>query len=180
MDINPYQFKTPYTDYEFASHVLQSGSRLVVLPTSWLTLMSKSELESTPSSPDMDTFNYWIQRFWPLISGKGKFGSDENESRETVIVFSNRIGEELGVEEGHSTARYAGSSTIITIRRRGTDAHSTPSAEKEDLSGTDIFLWDILGRGEEGVCVADTSKEPKYVFKVQRRSAAGDDSSESD
>lgn len=182
MDINPYQFKTPYTDYEFASHVLESGSRLVVLPTSWLTLMSKSELESTSSSPDMDTFNYWIQRFWPLISGKGKFGSDENAgNRETVIVFANRIGEELGDGEGHSTARYAGSSTIITIRRRGTGADSAaPSAGEEDLSGTDILLWDILGRGQEGVCIADTSKEPKYVFKVQRRSTAGGESSGSD
>lgn len=175
MDINPYQFKAPYSDYEFATHVLASGSRLVVLPMSWLTLLSKSELEMTSESPDMDTFNYWIQRFWPLISGKGS-GGGEDGNRETVIVFANRVGEEVGEEgvEGHSTARYAGSSTVITIRRRESDG------DVDDLSGTDILLWDILGRGQEGVCVADTSKEPKYVFKVRRRSTRSGDGSDSD
>ena len=141
--------------------------------------MSKPELESSPRSPDMDTFNYWIQRFWPLISGKGKFGSGSEDSRETVLVFANRTGEELGDGEGHSTARYAGSSTIITIRRRGKGADSAASAEKDDLAGTEILLWDILGRGQEGLCVADTSKEPKSRFQVRRRSTAGD-SSDSD
>jgi protein N-terminal amidase len=184
MDINPYKFEAPYTEYEFASHVLENGSRLVILPMSWLTMLTKSELESTSSSPDMDTFNYWIQRFWPLISGKkgGSGDSGGNDAtRETVLVFANRVGEELGGEtESHFTARYAGTSTIITIRRRGleVDAVLSSGRKKDDLAGTEILLWDILGRAREGVCVADTSKQPKSVFKIRRRSSASDDSSD--
>ncbi|KAK2761180.1 Carbon-nitrogen hydrolase [Arachnomyces sp. PD_36] len=182
MDINPYQFKASYEDYEFASHVLQSGSRLVVLPLAWLTMLSKEELESTANAPDMDTFNYWIQRFWPLITGEGKGGggvstSEENETRETVIVFANRIGEELGEGEGHSTARYAGTSTIMAIRRQG--GGSIRGGGVGDLSRASILLWDMLGRGEEGLCVADTSKEPKSVFRLKRRSAGSDGGSDS-
>ena len=191
MDINPYRFEAPFTDFEFASHVLESGSRLVVLPMAWLTLLEQAELDAIAGAPEMNTFNYWIQRFWPLITGKGKHSSKENgnngeseRDRETVIVFANRTGEEAG-QGDNSTARYAGTSAIITIRRRARDGQvdGTTSAEEgkdkdEDLSKTDIMLWDILSRSQEGLCIADTESEPKYTFNVHRRADSSDGGSE--
>ncbi|OJD21667.1 hypothetical protein ACJ73_06993, partial [Blastomyces percursus] len=78
MDINPYRFLAPWTAYEFATHVLASGARLVLLPLAWLTLLKPGELGSGDGEgvdeeksalarrPDMETFRYWLLRFLPL------------------------------------------------------------------------------------------------------------------
>lgn len=70
MDINPYKFEAPYTAWEFANRVLDSKSQLVILSMAWLTLLSREELDALEGQPEMDTFNYWLQRFWPLIEKK--------------------------------------------------------------------------------------------------------------
>ncbi|KAA8641847.1 hypothetical protein EYZ11_008398 [Aspergillus tanneri] len=192
MDINPYRFEAPFTDWEFANRVLDSKTQLVVLSMAWLTLLSREELASLANKPDMDTFNYWIQRFIPLI--RKKMGHDfdidnasETESdRRIVIVFANRVGEEQG-SDGASLARYAGTSAIIAIRQRllpvSADQRSKTRVEKspdepedgdrakEEMPPMDVKIhcWNMMGAATEGICFADTTTDPNIVFELVRR-----------
>jgi protein N-terminal amidase len=161
MDINPYRFMAPYTAYEFARHAISSGAKLIVLSMAWLTLVAPEELSELSDTPDMHTFQYWIKRFWPFVCG------DDWDGGEIVIVFANRCGEEEGLE-GKDVARYAGTSCVLAIRRpKGTKMTSVVNPELQDLSDTEVVVWEMLGRGEEGMCFADTDSEPKLVFRIQ-------------
>ncbi|EER27389.1 Carbon-nitrogen hydrolase [Coccidioides posadasii str. Silveira] len=162
MDINPYKFIAPYTAYEFATHVLDSGAKLVIVSMAWLTWLTSEELAGEPQTPDTDTFQYWIQRFWPLIT------RDSWDGEEIIIVFANRTGEEEGME-GKDTARYAGTSCVIGIRKANADDGDNSKEEERRYFDVDIVVWERLGRAEEGVCFVDTDLPPKMVFKVVRR-----------
>lgn len=163
MDINPYKFISPYTAYEFATDVLDSGAKLVILSTAWLTLLGPEELSTQAKKPDMDTFQYWVKRFWPFVSG------DKWDGGEIVIVIANRTGEDEGME-GKETARFAGTSCVMAIRRPKKEIAAAGDGESSgpvDLSDAEIVVWDMLGRAEEAVCFADTDLEPKMVFRIK-------------
>ncbi|WEW56442.1 hypothetical protein PRK78_001885 [Emydomyces testavorans] len=162
MDINPYKFIAPYTAYEFATHVRDSGAKLVIVSMAWLTWLTPEELASEPRAPDTDTFQYWIKRFWPLITRGNWDGGD------IIIVFANRTGEEEGME-GKDTARYAGTSCVVGIRKAEKDGDVGVDDEVEQgYFDAEIVVWERLGRAEEGVCFVDTDLPPKMVFKVRR------------
>ncbi|ODH51661.1 hypothetical protein GX48_02126 [Paracoccidioides brasiliensis] len=207
MDINPYKFLAPWTSYEFATHVLACGARLVLLPMAWLTQLGPAELTGgggVEGMPDMETFRYWVSRFWPLLE-RGE-GEGEGEG-EVIVVFANRVGVESGGmkigEDGDGVARYAGSSCVVGFRRRGGRRRGRGrgrsrsssrrrgrrgevdgeqgSSDEGSLSGgevgvrvgkkgavdeAEIAVWEMLGRAEEGVCLADTELEPKMLFRV--------------
>lgn len=183
MDINPYKFEAPFTAWEFANRVLDSKSQLVILSMAWLTLLSKEELGALADKPEMDTFNYWIQRFLPLL--KRKMGHDSEidgnggnqSSKKIIIVFANRAGEEPNTGD-KPPARYAGTSAIIAVTQRAQvragvgqsgsgdeDPHSSGDDVAED-GGFDvkILCWDLMGTTTEGVCFADTAADPEMVF----------------
>jgi len=194
MDINPYKFEAPYTAWEFANRVLDSKSQLVVLSMAWLTLLSREELEELEGQPEMDTFNYWLQRFWPLIEKKmqhaqnadgldmerdGESGSAKpthKDEKQVVIVFANRAGEEPAADDEKPPARYAGTSAVIAVtqRARGEMDGSGVNAVEAIDEGRDfdvkILCWDLLGAGEEGICFADTTADPKMVFELRKKS----------
>ncbi|KAE8350948.1 carbon-nitrogen hydrolase, partial [Aspergillus coremiiformis] len=192
MDINPYKFETPFTTWEFANRVLDSKSQLVILSMAWLTQMDPAGLNSLGGKSDMDTFNYWIQRFWPLIKKRlhheVNFDEDDSESgKKIVIVFANRAGEEAG-PEGTNPVLYAGTSTIIAITQRPQppSADGQPSfRDKSSQDGSDvdengdkgaspfdvkILCWDMMGATAEGICFADTTTDPKMVFGLVKAS----------
>ncbi|KAF9894058.1 Carbon-nitrogen hydrolase [Aspergillus nanangensis] len=176
MDINPYKFEAPFTAWEFAHRVLESKSRLVVLSMAWLTLLSREELDALADKPDMNTFNYWVQRFWPLVKKRmdygeegGLEGGDEEEGgKQVVIVFANRAGE----EDGHPLARYAGTSAIIAIKQRSLPHSASGEASSEEGEPFDvkILCWDMMGAGSEAICFADTTDDPKMVFGLVKSS----------
>jgi protein N-terminal amidase len=188
MDINPYKFERPFTDWEFANQVIDSKSQLVILSMAWLTTMAREDLGSLAGKPEMDTYNYWIQRFWPLIKKRfrhdANFDDDEAESgKKTVIVFANRSGEEEGAE-GANPALYAGTSAIIAVTQRprspsvdgGNDSANGSDDDKSGEEGTSsmdvkILCWDMMGAAEEGICFADTTMEPKMVFGLVKASS---------
>ncbi|KAF2092618.1 carbon-nitrogen hydrolase [Rhizodiscina lignyota] len=99
MDINPYKF-IDYTKYEFATAALSAKAPTIVLSMAWLTNLSPDELALDPNKPDMNTFAYWMDRFWPVNRGM----------EEVTMIFANRC----GVEDN---ARYAGSSTVVRVRQ---------------------------------------------------------------
>jgi protein N-terminal amidase len=49
--------------------------------------------------------------------------------------------------------------------------------EGEEAVEVKITCWDLLGAGEEGICFADTTAEPKMVFGLRRRGGSGEESS---
>ncbi|KAI9040638.1 putative protein N-terminal asparagine amidohydrolase [Aspergillus affinis] len=193
MDINPYQFKAPFTAWEFANRVLDSKTQLVVLSMAWLTLLSREELDVLADKPDLDTFNYWIQRFIPLIRRKMKHNSDIDEAgavdsdqdKRIILVFANRTGEEEGAE-GANLARYAGTSAIIAIDQRAqplsssekasTGAENAPNGSdkdgaKEETPPLDVKIhcWNLMGAASEGICFADTQEDPRMIFELVKR-----------
>ncbi|KAI8958641.1 carbon-nitrogen hydrolase [Daldinia sp. FL1419] len=101
MDINPYKFEAPFHAFEFAFHVLERRSNLVVLSMAWLTREDGRMFSRMPNDPDLDTLTYWVTRLEPLIRA-------ESED-EIIIVFANRC----GIEDD---AVYAGTSAVIGIK----------------------------------------------------------------
>ncbi|GKZ79345.1 carbon-nitrogen hydrolase [Aspergillus niger] len=189
MDINPYRFEAPFTAWEFANRVLDTKSELVILSMAWLTLLERNELDSLGDEPDLDTFNYWIQRFMPLIRKKMGHetnfdGDDASHGKKIIIVFANRAGEEPGAE-GTNPARYAGTSAIVAITQKptirtwsketsieeGDPGADTDAAETDAPSfDTKILCWDMMGATTEGICFADTTADPSMVFGLVKAS----------
>ena len=98
MDINPYQFMSPWDQYEFATKALFAEVPLVVLSMAWLTHISKEELQIFAKEPESKTVLYWIERFKPILTSRSP--------KPTIIVCANRCG-----WEGESC--YAGSTVIM-------------------------------------------------------------------
>ena len=173
MDINPHKFQAPWEAFEFANHCLETGAKLVVLSMAWLTRLEAEEMEAHRDQPDLSTVGYWIERFTPLhraqlqLTEEPKKGDplhDQSRSNvkseddaEVIVIFANRAGEE-GTAPLIGDVRYAGSSCVMGIersRRQGEDGK--------------VRLWDILGRGTEGVLVVDTKEEAMYRLRTKVR-----------
>lgn len=162
MDINPYKFQAPWTKWEFANRVLDSQSQLVVLSMAWLTHLSREELNALEGKPEMDTFNYWLQRFWPLVEKRMQHdGGDPDSRKQVVIVFSNRAGEEPATDDDKPPVQYAGTSAVVAVTQRPRREGSQEGLEVK------ILCWDLLGAVEEGICFADTAADPKLVFGLK-------------
>lgn len=101
MDINPYRFIAPWTEYEFANHALAKSSSLILLTMAWLDAESRSSPCSQPGSPDLQTLSYWLDRFKPLIEANGE--------TEVLVALCNRWGNE-------GNAYYAGTSAVLGVR----------------------------------------------------------------
>ena len=156
MDINPYQFTSPWTDYEFANTMLNNNVRLVVLSMAWLTRLLPQDLEIEPDKPDMETIAYWLERFFPFV--------ERGPSESIIVVFANRCGIEgnrIGtmhlengteVEEGDRVC-YAGSSCVMKFQGGAVRMY-----------GRDQGVA-ILGKGEEGLLVVDTDKVSLVTFQ---------------
>lgn len=171
MDINPYKFEAPFDAYEFAHRVLDSQSHLVIVSAAWLTNDANSIVSKSADSPDMDTFNYWLRRFWPLIEKKINYGDkqldgfDSSAETRVILVFANRTGMEEGEPESLiPVAVYAGTSTIVAI----THKKDSPQLDVK------IHCWGIKGAKEQGICFADVDSEPEMTFVLKRVGDASD------
>ncbi|KAH6963611.1 hypothetical protein DER45DRAFT_116405 [Fusarium avenaceum] len=100
MDLNPYKFEAPWHAFEFAHHILEVESNLVIVSMAWNTREDPRRFTRMPNEPDMETLTYWVTRLEPLI----RHESDE----EIIVVFCNRCGNE-------DEALYAGTSAVIGI-----------------------------------------------------------------
>ncbi|KAG8623081.1 hypothetical protein KVT40_008057 [Elsinoe batatas] len=150
MDINPYKFQTEWEKYEFATHCVENEAGLVVLSTAWLTSMMPEDLLASPEAPDLDTLNYWVARFKPVLEKMGR--------KDVVVIFANRCGIEPGKvdgvtrgtnEQGESVVGFAGTSCVMGIK------------------DGELRIWDMLGRAEENLLVVDTEDSPR--FELRRR-----------
>ena len=146
MDINNYRFTAPWTDYEFANHVLSSECSLVVLSNAWLShdLTPEDLVDAGGKQPDLRTLSYWVERLKPVVEGK----------RKIVCVVANRTGIEGGGESSVGNAeeaRYAGTSCVMKVGK-----------------GL-VRIWGILGKGEKGLLIVDTDEVSLSAIKCPRR-----------
>ena len=147
MDINPYKFEAPWTAYEFANHCRTARANIVVVSCAWLTRLSALELVEEAMQPDMDTLGYWVERMRPLIGANGP-------EDEVIVIFANRTGEE-GIAPRIGEVRYAGSSTVMGMR-------------KSDGSGdVHVKIWDVMGRAQDGLLIVDTTQAARFGVKRQ-------------
>ncbi|KAF4332679.1 n-terminal amidase [Fusarium beomiforme] len=100
MDLNPYKYEAPWDAFEFAFHVLEAGSNLVIVSMAWMTREEPRKFTRMPNEPDMETLTYWVTRLEPLIR--------QDTREEIIVVFCNRCGNEEEV-------LYAGTSAVIGI-----------------------------------------------------------------
>ncbi|GAB5589928.1 hypothetical protein Unana1_04828 [Umbelopsis nana] len=84
MDLNPYQFKTNFHDYEFANFHLEQGTELLLCCMSWISSKDDEDERCMP------TLEYWAMRLSPLINQK------PTPNKYTVFLACNRH----GIEEG--------------------------------------------------------------------------------
>lgn len=145
MDINPYQFSAPWDKYEFAHHVLDGGTKLVVMSMAWLTTLSKEEMTLLPGSPALETVSYWLQRFSPMIEATKAGGED------VTIVFSDRI----GVEKNEVSEITTKTGQVIPL---GDEVCYAGSSCAMRFSGGNVSILDMMGKAEEGLLVLDTDK----------------------
>ena len=143
MDINPYQFEAPWDKYEFATHALTGGARLVVMSMAWLTSLPKEEMAAEPDEPALETVSYWLQRFSPLIE------ASQAGAEDVVVVFSNRVGSETNEVRQLTTK----SGQIIPLGESVSYAGSSCAMR---FSGGKVSILDMMGKGEEGLLVFDT------------------------
>lgn len=98
---SPYKFEAPWHEFEFAFHVLECESNVVILSMAWMTREDGRMFSRMPDEPDMDTLTYWVTRLEPLIR------SESND--EIIVIFCNRT----GIED---EAVYAGTSAVVGIQ----------------------------------------------------------------
>lgn len=98
---SPYKFEAPWHAFEFAFHVLEVESNLVIVSMAWMTRQDRRLFTRQPNEPDMDTFTYWVTRLEPLIRSETQ--------HEVIVVSCNRTGIEDDVT-------YAGTSAVIGIQ----------------------------------------------------------------
>ncbi|KAK4077358.1 uncharacterized protein Triagg1_3690 [Trichoderma aggressivum f. europaeum] len=118
MDINPYKFEAPWHAFEFAFHVLEVESNLVIVSMAWMTREDRRHYSRMPNEPDMDTLTYWVTRLEPLIRS--------NNEDEIIVVFCNRTGVEDEVT-------YTGTSAVIGIQEGEVKVYGLLGRGEKDL-----------------------------------------------
>ncbi|PKK49005.1 hypothetical protein CI102_6017 [Trichoderma harzianum] len=115
---DPYKFEAPWHAFEFAFHVLEVESNLVIVSMAWMTREDRRHYSRMPNEPDMDTLTYWVTRLEPLIRS--------NNKDEIIVVFCNRT----GVED---EATYTGTSAVIGIQEGEVKVYGLLGRGEKDL-----------------------------------------------
>ncbi|CDU25283.1 related to NTA1-Amidase [Sporisorium scitamineum] len=118
MDLNPFQFQTPFESCELASFCSDNSVDLLVMPMAWLLPKDEhQELDEDQGkhAPSLSTINYWALRCRPLFdpehsSSHSSIPSTIAQSDPTYLVATNRCGNE-------APALFAGSSCILQMKQ---------------------------------------------------------------
>ncbi|CEG36357.1 ubiquitin1-specific protease [Plasmopara halstedii] len=113
MDINPNDFKAPFSAYEFGTHVVENKSDLVLFACAW------NDFENHDIEP-YSTISYWAQRLFPVIHSLQK---GEYVKSNCHFLCSNRIGTENGTF-------FVGSSCILSLKEPAIIAHAGRRTEE--------------------------------------------------
>uniref|UniRef100_A0AAV1T097 CN hydrolase domain-containing protein n=1 Tax=Peronospora matthiolae TaxID=2874970 RepID=A0AAV1T097_9STRA len=113
MDINPDDFKAPFSAYEFGTHVVENRSDLVLFACAW------NDFEAHDIGPG-STLSYWAQRLSPVIDALRK---EEYGKRNCYFLCSNRIGIENGTF-------FSGASCVLSLKEPAVIAHAGRRTEE--------------------------------------------------
>jgi len=113
MDINPYQFKTSFKEYEFASYHVQQQTEIILCSMAWL--QSPQDKSQSDDKPGYSTINYWCDRLLPYFTDSEAYcnifqtgSQNSGPKRNVLFVACNRTGTENG-------SCFAGSSCILLL-----------------------------------------------------------------
>lgn len=127
MDLNPYQFKAEFNEFEFSIGCWQNDASLIIVPTAWLSSESPSINDSlsreekaqkalqfqkqvlekaceNAATPSQSLVDYWIVRLFPFLNHP--YNGLPKKLHRTTVVLCNR----LGIED---EILYGGSSSIL-------------------------------------------------------------------
>eukprot|EP01007_Sphenomonas_quadrangularis_P000272 NODE_1111_length_997_cov_167.838608_g921_i0.p1 GENE.NODE_1111_length_997_cov_167.838608_g921_i0~~NODE_1111_length_997_cov_167.838608_g921_i0.p1 ORF type:complete len:287 (-),score=56.73 NODE_1111_length_997_cov_167.838608_g921_i0:137-976(-) len=107
MDINPYEFKAPFTDFELANFHKASGSKIIAFCSNWCNCHPDDPPAAKKRVPPaLETIQYWLSRLEPLIG------------QDVFFVAANRVGKEplapLG-KDGATT--FVGASCTLSLKK---------------------------------------------------------------
>ncbi|KAF4028413.1 putative amidase [Phytophthora infestans] len=80
MDINPDDFKAPFSAYEFGTHVVENKSDLVLFACAW------NDFEDHDIEP-FSTLSYWAQRLSLVIDALGKVRTARFSLHASCVLF---------------------------------------------------------------------------------------------
>ncbi|KAH9205065.1 hypothetical protein DL95DRAFT_529012 [Leptodontidium sp. 2 PMI_412] len=121
-------------NFNFARHVIDNGSNLVVLSMSHFADMDTATLIRAPELPDTDTLRYWLGQLKPIF--------ERENTEEIICVIANRT----GLLEN---SVYAGTSVILGIKAGCARVYGLLSRgdEKVLVADTDtkplVIHWDL-------------------------------------
>jgi protein N-terminal amidase len=81
MDVNPYQFKTDFNEFEWATFQVNHKSKILLLSDAWLKPDNDTRTDATIV---FETIQYWATRMSPLIKS--------SVETDIIVCISNRIG----------------------------------------------------------------------------------------
>ena len=122
MDLNPFQFETPFDRCELASFCVERDVDLLVMPMAWLLPKDERQEPSKVDNPgpSLSTINYWALRCQPFfdrqhpthvstISSADRSVHDLHHMKATYLIATNRCGTE-------ATSTFAGSSCVLQMK----------------------------------------------------------------
>lgn len=99
MDLNPYEFEAPFTNYEFGHFAKRVGADLIIAACAWIQ-----------STNAMDTIQYWVQRLLPV------------HNSDCIFICCNRIGQE-------NDTTFAGASCVVQFSQMELQAFAAQNCE---------------------------------------------------
>jgi len=89
MDLNSYEFKSPFEAFELATFAAKHKADILAMPTNWM--MPEDEFDQPAVLPSVSTINYWALRCLPIFEG-----DLAQDGHITAFVAANRCGSEKG------------------------------------------------------------------------------------
>lgn len=103
MDINPYQFKASFKDFEFANYHFRQQTDIILCSMAWLQSCDESLRSDDNDEPSHSTIDYWCSRLLPYFTDSEEYynvfqTSPQNSGpkRNVLFVACNRTGTENG------------------------------------------------------------------------------------
>jgi protein N-terminal amidase len=107
MDLNPYQFKASFREYEFARYHIKQQTEIILCSMAWLLSDESNDdylsEQISDDEPDNSTINYWCDRLLPFFTDSETYsnvfptGTQNPEPKRNVLfVACNRTGIENG------------------------------------------------------------------------------------
>lgn len=100
MDINPYQFKASFKDFEFANYHFRQQTDIILCSMAWLQSSCDESQSHDNDEPSHSTIDYWCSRLLPYFTDSEEyynvFPQNSEPKRNVLFVACNRTGTENG------------------------------------------------------------------------------------